>query len=1022
MYHIVISERPMIPIKLSLKNFLSYGDNSPVLDFENFRIACLSGKNGHGKSAILDAMTWSMWGKCRVSSNVDIIKRGETEALVEFEFEVEGTRYRIIRSLKRKKGTETSGSLNLQYFNETTDVFVPLEQGRKTQAVLEKILKMDYDSFICSSFILQGRADEFMKKSPAERKAVLSKILDLDKFEELGKRARAASNLNQRDVQSLKDDAERISDQTKREDHIKPRLTESQTTFERVNETVETLEGKMKELVRKSEELRARSEKYDALGSERKITESSIADISSRFEELEKQIRQHESLTSKEEDINEGFAQFETAKGRERDYSEKLLTHSKLTKEYEGLRSAIKDERSKIEKQIGGFEGRAREIERAIGQKREFLGREAEIAKGYDELQRSLDLEKEFEKKRRGSSDVTVKLTEAEGKLNEIRYSIDAHRGKLEEEIRDKHHRSEGIGEIRTDIAEKEKSAQKLENYKLKSDKLKEEVKLVTENKRESLIKSKELKRRLKEDRDKLDLLNTEAGVEAHCPLCESPLGIEARDALSEKIERSVACILADMDTEKKRSQELSTTEARLTGEIRELEGATARIPALSALIAEKKIVLKEAMVLIDELPRLQDELSTVKTRLKSKDYGHEIQTIISLLKKQIETIGYDLSKHDRQKSELEALRRFQSEKELLDKSRSELTELQYALDTTTRERQGLLKVLKDKNFAHELRAKAAVIEDRMNETGYDEDEHWKIKSELKRLERFAGEKDELERAKLNLRHNEKEMERLKAECGERSGRLRAIVEEISTLEGAVAESRQVDETRVKCERELIEEKSRRDEVLSQMALLKNELVRIEELKETKKEIDTKLGKLNYEVGIYKELQRAFGKNGIQALIIENAVPEIEREANVLLAKLTDGTMTLALELVEPTQKGGEKETLQIKIADSSGTRNYETFSGGESFRIDFALRVAMSKFIANRSGAELRTLVIDEGFGTQDSEGLSNFVDVINAVKDDFDKILVITHIEELKNKFPVRIEVRKEYGKGSTFESVYN
>ena len=53
--------------------------------------------------------------------------------------------------------------------------------------------------------------------------------------------------------------------------------------------------------------------------------------------------------------------------------------------------------------------------------------------------------------------------------------------------------------------------------------------------------------------------------------------------------------------------------------------------------------------------------------------------------------------------------------------------------------------------------------------------------------------------------------------------------------------------------------------------------------------------------------------------------------------------------------------------------------------------------------------LVIDEGFGTQDQEGRDGLIDAIHAIEDDFACILVITHIEELKNTFTVRIEVEK-------------
>ena len=56
-----------------------------------------------------------------------------------------------------------------------------------------------------------------------------------------------------------------------------------------------------------------------------------------------------------------------------------------------------------------------------------------------------------------------------------------------------------------------------------------------------------------------------------------------------------------------------------------------------------------------------------------------------------------------------------------------------------------------------------------------------------------------------------------------------------------------------------------------------------------------------------------------------------------------------------------------------------------------------------------MQTLVIDEGFGTQDAQGRERLVEAINVVRDDFACVLVITHIDELKDVFPVRIQVSK-------------
>ena len=74
---------------------------------------------------------------------------------------------------------------------------------------------------------------------------------------------------------------------------------------------------------------------------------------------------------------------------------------------------------------------------------------------------------------------------------------------------------------------------------------------------------------------------------------------------------------------------------------------------------------------------------------------------------------------------------------------------------------------------------------------------------------------------------------------------------------------------------------------------------------------------------------------------------------------------------------------------------------------------------LAGRAGARLRTLVIDEGFGSQDAEGRQRLIEAINLVSRDFAKILVITHLDELKDAFPSRIEVTKTAG-GSRAEVI--
>src|SRR5919205_3211934 len=102
----------MIPIKLTLKNFMSYGEEETTLPFEGLHVACLSGDNGNGKSALLDAMTWALWGKARARAVDELIRTGASEMEVEFEFALDDAQYRVIRKRQRRG---KSGYSDLQF-------------------------------------------------------------------------------------------------------------------------------------------------------------------------------------------------------------------------------------------------------------------------------------------------------------------------------------------------------------------------------------------------------------------------------------------------------------------------------------------------------------------------------------------------------------------------------------------------------------------------------------------------------------------------------------------------------------------------------------------------------------------------------------------------------------------------------------------------------------------------------------------------------------------------------------------
>ncbi|MGL6344469.1 MAG: AAA family ATPase, partial [Waterburya sp.] len=167
----------MIPLQLTLKNFLSYRDAS--LNFRGLHTACICGANGAGKSSLLEAITWVIWGKCRAATEDDVIYGGANNVRVDFDFSCNNQTYRLIRSRARGKAS----CLEFQVETKAGNFRSLTAKGlRATQDDIISCLKLDYDTFTNSAYLRQGRADEFMLRRPSERKQILADLLKLDRY------------------------------------------------------------------------------------------------------------------------------------------------------------------------------------------------------------------------------------------------------------------------------------------------------------------------------------------------------------------------------------------------------------------------------------------------------------------------------------------------------------------------------------------------------------------------------------------------------------------------------------------------------------------------------------------------------------------------------------------------------------------------------------------------------------------------------------------------------------------------
>jgi exonuclease SbcC len=166
-------------------------------------------------------------------------------------------------------------------------------------------------------------------------------------------------------------------------------------------------------------------------------------------------------------------------------------------------------------------------------------------------------------------------------------------------------------------------------------------------------------------------------------------------------------------------------------------------------------------------------------------------------------------------------------------------------------------------------------------------------------------------------------------------------------------------------------------------------------------------------VDVLKLADRAFGRDGIPALIVENAaIPQLEVEANRILVELGGATADCRVELrTQRALKTADalRETLDIVIVTPAGERPYESFSGGERTRLNLALRIALARLLAHRRGAESRLLAIDEP-EFLDEAGVARLADVLRGLSGDFDRILLVSHHPTLAAAFDQAIVVVKD------------
>ena len=190
-------------------------------------------------------------------------------------------------------------------------------------------------------------------------------------------------------------------------------------------------------------------------------------------------------------------------------------------------------------------------------------------------------------------------------------------------------------------------------------------------------------------------------------------------------------------------------------------------------------------------------------------------------------------------------------------------------------------------------------------------------------------------------------------------------------------------------------------QVATAVQLAKSEVDRISEALRRRADLSRTIERARAEEAVAGTLISHLRVDGFERWMMLDALDQLVAGANDLLADLSSGGFSLHVE------EDGDFSVVDHRNADE--LRSVATLSGGETFLVSLALALSLAETLASKGGAQLDTVILDEGFGTLDEESLDVVAAVLEELSGEGLMVGVITHVKELAQRAPVRYEVTR-------------
>lgn len=1037
----------MIPLRVSLEGFLSYKERQTI-DFVDSSLWMLWGPNGVGKSAIFDAITFALYNRHRAGSArgmKELINHHCDKLIVEFDFLVDGTAYRIRRTCEKRRTarpTREAFALDLDNRQNLESARVTPIPGTDDEDGLEewvqRTIGLKYPAFTSSVLLLQGESEKLLHAEPRERYFILAELIDLSRYQRLHKRAEEECKKYKASVDSFMEQLRSEVARPVSDEEIAATISE----LDRKNEEYEQVQEEIGRLTR--------------LVGQAKQWESSIAQL----EKHRGNLQSLQALLERRNEIEEKFAELQDLQqalpfARQIVAQRKLIVAEaerimSLESKDQWLATSLQEAARKKEEADHDVTQLVQALDDLCKDQLQYSQRLAELAplvttleqiERYQEQVTSLEMQLA-----QYSPDLAQCLTEAEQHANEL-----VEKAQALPWLRS--FAQARIGVANSLKCEQEAQTQldalytKLQGLEDQRNSLDTELGLACGEERRLLQEKTETNQSYKEAVKRLE--NFEQTAEKRvCDLCGQPITSEHAQDEKVRLNTKVQVAYHAFDELQKQHEEAAKHQGDRGQALSEVAG---RIETLTREYNQRESERRQAGSQVRQhAAHLRSAFGNLTDPFKQRiaavvpvedtgwlETSYPMDADLESLQLEVagknahESYLQELRKECVKRQKLEGEKTFTCQQieqlsastniEAARDARDERQTIQHEFETIEAgikqrlQEQGEAKKLaqqanqthddlykKSRQCITDLASARATHEEKKHTVGILMDglsASWQKRIAVLDDDGVQG----LEQRRTFLASYESSYEQLT-----RAGEWKTMHErQIGELEQEIASYPQgACRPAAEIEQELNDAEDRQKQVDNERSEISKHRVGLEKQREYRRGLEEQRREAQRQYHLYKLLSDLLGRGGLQLHLLGQAETVIVELANRTLNGLSHGRNRLELRRDSDASGAQMEKALDLVAYDYDTSQNaipINLVSGSQRFRIAVSLALAIGRYMGQEA-RRIESVIIDEGFGSLDKTGRDDMIQELTSLGQQLKRIILVSHQDEFANAFPHR------------------